>query len=171
MNRARHVFAATLAVAACTGGLALAAMQDAPKAPELKSVLAGRKLTPPIRGQADVDYIRSPTKREGNVLVTKLQVKNASNAPIPRLTIDETWYDKNQNMIPGGKGVVEGLLQPGEVKTLEIRTTVNPNMSTSTLMFSHANGPVKPHAVKSMDAPGKEPAAKTAAKAPAAKKK
>src|SRR6266498_1451339 len=104
MNRARHAFAATLAGTVCVLGLTVSAQQGEPKAPELKSVLAGKKLTPPIRGEAGVDFVRSPTKREGNVLVTKIQVKNTSSAPIPRLTIDETWYDKNQNMIPGGKG-------------------------------------------------------------------
>ena len=77
-------------------------------------------------------------------------MKNASSAPIPRLTIDEIWYDKNNNIIPGGKGVVNGLLQPGEVQTLEIRTVVNPAMTRSMLQFSHANGTVpKPHEVKS----------------------
>jgi hypothetical protein len=39
-------------------------------------------------------------------------------------------------------------------------------MATSMLQFTHANGTVKPHAVKSLDAPatttGKEPAAKNA---------
>jgi hypothetical protein len=165
MNRARHVLAATLAGAVCTGGLSLIAMQDQPKAPELKSVLAGKKFTPPIRGDAAVDFVRTPTRREGNTLVTKIQVKNMSNAPIPRLTIAETWYDKNQNMIPGGKGVVEGLLQPGEIKTLEIRTPVNPNMATSMLQFSHANGSVpKPHSVKSFDTPKDAATKGTAAK-------
>ena len=144
--------------------------QDKPKAPEFKSVLAGKKFTPPLRGPADVDFVRGATKREGNLLVTKIQVKNMSTAPIPRLTIDETWYDKNNNIIPGGKGVVNGLLQPGEVQSVEIRTPVNAAMTRSMLQFSHANGTVpKPHLVTSFG--GKEPAAKTAAKAPAKKKK
>jgi hypothetical protein len=159
MNRARHAFAATLVGAIGLGGFTVFA-QDPPKAPEFKSVLAGKKFNPPIRGAADVDFIRSPTKREGSTLVTKIQVKNASSAPIPRLTIDEIWYDKNNNIIPGGKGVVNGLLQPGEVQTLEIRTQVNPTMTRSMLQFSHANGTVpKPHEVKSFG--GKEAASST----------
>ena len=54
-----------------------------------------------------------------------------SPAPIPRLTIDEVWYDKNNEIIPGGKGVVPGLLQPGEVQTVEIRTPSNPAMTSN----------------------------------------
>ena len=176
MNRAPHALAATLGSAVCLAGLTFAQTPPAapagqPQAPEMKTVLAGKKFTPPIRGAAEVDFVRSPTKREGGTLVTRIQVKNASNAPIARLTIDETWYDKNNNLIPGGKGVVNGLLQPGEVQTLEIRTPVNAAMSTSMLQFSHANGPVpKPHLVKSFDAPAKEAPAKPAAKAPTKKK-
>ncbi len=173
MNRARHAFAATLVGAIYVAGFTVFA-QDTPKAPEFKSVLAGKKFTPPLRGAAEVDFVRGATKREGNLLVTKIQVKNMSTAPIPRLTIDETWYDKNNNIIPGGKGVVNGLLQPGEVQTLEIRTPVNAAMTRSMLQFSHANGTVpKPHQVTSLGGTGKEPAAKTAAatkKAPAKKK-
>ena len=85
-----------------------------------------------------------------------------SPAPIPRLTIDEVWYDKNNEIIPGGKGVVPGLLQPGEVQTVEIKTPSNPAMARSMLQFSHANGTVpKPHPVTSFDPP-KDPATKSA---------
>ena len=154
MKRPRHVLIATLTSAVSLAGLTFAGAQSGePKAPELKSVLAGKKFTPPIRGTADVDFIKSPTRRDGTMLVTKIQVKNTSNAPIPRLTIDETWYDKSNNLIPGGKGVINGLLQPGEIQTVEIRTPANPNMNTSMLQFSHANGQVKTHPVKSFDAP------------------
>jgi len=174
MTRARHAFAATVAGAFCVSGLTLLAQgqtQAQPKAPEFKQVLAGKKFTPPIRGAAEIDFIRMPTKREGATLVTKFQVKNTSNAPIARLTIDETWYDKNQNIIPGGKGIAAGLLQPGEIQTVEIKTPVNANMANSMFQFSHANGTIpKPHAVKSFDASAKEPAAKAATKAPAKKK-
>jgi hypothetical protein len=164
MNRARFVVAATLAGASLLGASLLA---QTPPAPEMKSVLAGKKFTPPIKGAADIDYVKNPTRREGTTLVTKITVKNTSNAPIPRLKVSETWYDKEGNMIPGGDAVINGLLQPGEVGTLEIRTPVNSKMDRSMIQFSHANGTVpKPHSVKSLDAPanagGKEPATKTA---------
>jgi len=169
MNRARSVVAATLAGASLLGVCLLAQTQtqsQPPKAPEMKSVLAGKKFTPPIKGAADIDYFKAQTRREGTTLVTKISVKNTSNAPIPRLRITETWYDKEGNMIPGGDAVINGLLQPGEVHEMEIRTPVNPKMASSMLQFSHANGTVpKPHAVKTLDAlagGAKEPATKTA---------
>ena len=174
MNRARYAFAATLVGALGVGGSTLFA-QETTKAPEFKSVLQGKKFTPPLRGAAEVDFLRGQTKREGNLLITKIQVKNMSPSPIPRLTIDEVWYDKNNEIIPGGKGVVPGLLQPGEVQTVEIRTPSNPAMARSMLQFSHANGTVpKPHPVTTFAANTKEPPVKTAAatkKAAPAKKK
>jgi len=170
MNRVRHVLVATLTGAVSFAGVTLLAQEAPPKAPEFKSVLAGKKFTPPIRGQASIDIVRTPTRRDGQTLVTKIQVRNTSSAPIARLQVVETWYDKSNNIIPGGKGEIPGLLQPGEVSTIEVRTPVNPNMNASKLMFTHANGTVDPKQVKSIDA-AKEPATKAAKAAPAKKKK
>jgi hypothetical protein len=175
MKRARLAFAATIAGVIAAGGLTIAAQGQpapaAPKAPEFKSVLAGKKFTPPIRGQATIDIVRSPTQRVGTTLVTKIQVKNTSNAPIARLQVVETWYDKTNNIIPGGKGEITGLLQPGEVGSIEVRTPTNPNMNASKLMFTHANGTVDVKAVKAIDAKAgaKEPATKAAAATKATK--
>ncbi len=160
MNRARALFAATVAGAAFVA--VTYAQETKPQAPPMQSILAGKKFVPPIKGQAEIDYVKEPTRREGTTLITKIQVKNISNAPIPRLKVAETWYDAKQNMLPGGEAVVNGLLQPGEVQTLEVRTPTNPNFKVQMLMFTHANGSVKPHLVKSLDDAKKEPAAKQA---------
>jgi hypothetical protein len=169
MTRARYAAAATLV--ASLAGVSVFAQQPPPAAPPMKSILAGKKFPPPLKGEAPIDLVKCPTKREGTVLVTKILVKNTSTAPIPRLKVAETWFDKDGGMIPGGEAVINGLLQPNEVGTLEVRTPVNLKMSQSQLQFSHANGTIKPHAVKSLDAPAaKEPATKTAAAKPSKKK-
>jgi hypothetical protein len=171
MNRARCSFAATL-VGVSFVSAALLAQTPAP--PPMTSVLAGKKLTPPIRGQAEVDYTKPETKRIKDMVVTKIQVKNTSNAPIPRLTITETWYDKGGATVGGGKGAINGLLQPGEVQTIVIETPFNDRMKANNYNFSHANGTIKPHAVPKLGSDEKEPATKPAAKSaakPAAKKK
>ncbi len=166
MNRARVMFAATV-VGAAFVGLTTYAQDTKPQAPPMQSILAGKKVVPPVRGQAEIEYAKEPTRREGSTLVTKIHVKNTSTAPIARLKVTETWYDKKNTELPGGEGVINGLLQPGEVQTIEVRTPTNPNFNVQMLMFAHANGSVKPHAVKSLDAPKdasakKEPAAKQA---------
>ena len=59
--------------------------------------------------------------------------------------------------------IATGLLQPGEIQTVEIKTPSNPAMARSMLQFSHANGTVpKPHPVTKFDDPGKESATKSA---------
>jgi len=166
MTRVRTLFAATLASTAIVGAVAAISAQSgqAQTAP-LQSVLAGKKFTPPIKGIADVEYTKPVTKRDKNMVVTKITVKNISSAPIPRLTIDETWFSKDNQLVSGGKGFINGLLQPGEVKTIEIQTPYDAKMNANSWNFSHANGAVKPHQVKTLEDPNaakKEPAAKNA---------
>ena len=154
MNRARFVFAAALVGAGLVGDFALA---QTPQAPPLTPVLAGRKFTPPVKGQALVEYMKPATRREKEMVITKIVVKNASEAPIARLTVDETWYDKAGALVTGGKGFLNGLLQPGEVKSLEIMTPYSARMSANNFNFTHANGAVKPTLVPKLEEP-KEPA-------------
>jgi len=169
----RALVGATLAVAV----VAVTVIAQTPASAPLTPILGGKKFTPPIKGDASIDFISAPTKREGAgaaaVLVTKFQVKNTSSAPIARLRIVETWYDKDGGVIPGGEASVNGLLQPGEIQSLEIRTPVNLKMAQSKLQFVHANGGIpKPHRVTKFDGAEetKDPATKTAAAKPAKKK-
>ena len=157
MTQMRHAFAVTLAGVSLVGVTAFAEAQP-------KTAAAGRKSESPVTGLADVDYLKLPPRREGATLVTRIRVKNMSAAPISRLTIDETWSDNANHVIGSGKGVARGLLQPGEIQTIEIRTPVDPKMGTGNWMFSHANGAVKQHEVTSFNAP-----AQASAKPPGAR--
>lgn len=162
MNRVRVIFAATVVGAAFVGVTSFA-QESKPQAPPMQSILAGKKVVPPVRGQAEIDYLKEQTRREGATLITKIHVKNTMSAPIARLKVTETWYDKKGAELPGGEGVINGLLQPGEVQVIEVRTQTNPAFASQMFVFAHANGNVKPHAVKSFDAGDKkEPAAKQA---------
>ncbi len=165
MNRVRIAFAATVVGLSLVGADAAVAGQAAAGQSPLQPILSGKKFTPPIKGQAEVEFTKPVTKREKDMVVTTIKVKNTSNAPIPRLTIDETWYDKAGGTIAGGKGVINGLLQPGEIQTVTIQTPWKLGMTANNYNFSHANGTVKPHVVKSFDeGDAKEPATKAATK-------
>jgi hypothetical protein len=157
MNRARYALVATL-VGASFASTAIAA-QTTP-APPTTSVLAGKKFTPPFKGVAEVLYTKPVTKREKDLVVTTFLVKNMSNAPLARFTVDESWYDEKGNVITGGKGVI-GLLPPGEIQTMRIETGWNPKMKQNMWNFSHVNGTVKPKKVDKLG-DAKEPAAKNA---------
>jgi len=170
MNRAGVGFAATLVVATSLFDAAWAG-QGAQAAP-MKSVLQGKKFMAPVRGQAEIEYTPAVTAREKESVITKIAVKNVSTAPIARLAINDTWYDKSGEVLTAGRGVINGLLQPGEVQTITIETPFRPGMNPQQRksLFSHANGDVKVHPVKAFDAP-KEPAAATKPAAAATKKK
>jgi hypothetical protein len=160
MTRARIAAAATLTAAAMFGGVIAA--QQTPPAPPMKSVLAGKKLTPPIRGEAMLEWTEPVTRREKDMVITRITVRNAAAAPIARLTINETWYDKAGATVTAGRGVINGLLQPGEVQTILIETPWKAGMSGFQRQFAHANGTIKQVKVKQLEAP-KEAATQPAA--------
>jgi len=161
MKPARLIIAATLAGA----GFAAGALAQSTQAPPMTQVLAGKKFTPPFKGQADVDFTKPVTKNNKGTVTTTIQVKNNMNAPLLRLTVDETWYDKSGGLVTGGKGIINRL-EPGEIGTIKIETPFDPKMSANNYNFTHANGTVKPHRVDKLTPAGevaKEPAAKPAA--------
>jgi hypothetical protein len=164
MNRARFAILAALATAT-VAGTSLLAQNPPPKAPEFKSILANRKVEPPIKGQAEVDFLQPVTKRNGDLVTTTIKVKNTSSGPIARLTISETWFDKGQAQVASSQGSLDKMLEPGAVDTVTIQTPWNPKMSGNSWQFSHANGTVKPRRVPKLD-DAKAPAAgaKTQAK-------
>src|SRR6185295_13040150 len=141
--------------------LATTALAQAQQPPPMTSILAGKKFTPPFKGQADLDFTSPVTKNVKGMVTTTIQVKNNMNAPLLRLTIDETWYDAAGGLVTGGKGVVSRL-EPGEIATVKIETPFNPKMKANNYNFAHANGTIKPHKVAKLVAPddAKEPAAK-----------
>lgn len=161
MNRARVAFGATLIATMLAAGTALAQT-----APEMRQVLAGKKFTPPVKGEALIDFTAPVTKRDGANVVTKITVRNSSLAPVPRLTIAETWFDKSGAIVAGSKGMVNGLMQPGEIQTITITTPWKAAMSSNNYNFSHANGTVKPNKLAKIEDPNAPAAA-----APAAAKK
>jgi len=119
----------------------------------MQSVLAGKKLTPPARGEVTIEHTAPKTNRVGDMVITTFQVRAVGLEPVARLTITETWFDKNGATVSGGKGFINGLLQPGEVQTVKIETPYKEAMNRNTYIFSHANGTVKVKAVPKFDAP------------------
>ena len=165
MNRARLASAALVVGAVMVTGAVMTAQVT--QAPEMHSVLAGKKFTPPVRGEATVEFTQPVTKalQGKNMVETKIVVRNISQGPIARLQVTETWYGKDGAVVASNRGVINGLLQPQEIQTIVIDTPYSAKMSSNNWNFTHANGTVKVAKVKTLDAP-KDPAAA----APAAKK-
>lgn len=157
MNRAHFAIAATLVSIAISAGALVSAQST-----QLTPVLAGKKIVPPVKGEATIDITQPSTRPlPGRSLVqTLIKVRNSSASPIARLMVSETWYDGGGGIIAGGRGVINGLLQPGEVQVITIETAYSAKMKSNNWNFSHANGTIKPTKVKSLDAPATATAAK-----------
>jgi hypothetical protein len=149
MNRARFAVAATLV------STTMYAAVVAAQAPPMQSVLAGRKFAPPVKGEALIEFTQPVTKAlPGKSMVqTTIRVRNGSLAPVARLQITESWFDKAGAVVASGRKAINGLLQPGEVQIITIETPYKPQMNSNSWIFTHANGTVKTQKVTKLDVP------------------
>lgn len=125
---------------------ALAAEQATPaaQAPAQTAPAATAKFVPPIRGTAELGFLKPVTKRVGNEIVTTIKVKNLSTTgSIAGLKVDEYWYDAGGDPVTGDTYRYRKPLMPGEVIEVTLRTPVNPKMNRNQYNFSHANGEIK----------------------------
>jgi hypothetical protein len=136
LNRA--LLALTLGLVVVGGVSAALAQQPAAQAPP-KAVWIN-----PVRGSVDIQYIDTAVKmdKEGYVVKT-FQVKNMSTGPIARLKIEQFWWDKNNNPVPGDAQFLKKPLMPGETATIVLKTPKNANMFRDNYKFSHQYGDVK----------------------------
>jgi hypothetical protein len=121
------------------------APKPAPERPNDEGKSAGpTKLVAPIRGVAELGYLKPVTKREGNMIVTTIRVKNLSSGAIAGLKVDEFWYDKAGDAVTGAQPFrAKKPLQPGEVIDVVLRVPTNPKMDRNQYKFEHANGTIK----------------------------
>jgi hypothetical protein len=156
MNRL-HVVTATILGAALLAGPA-AAGQATPAATAAPAPAAASRFQSPIKGQAELGYYKPVTKRDKDMVVTKIDVKNLSAGPIAGLKVEEFWYDKAGDPVTGSNFRNRALLQPGETLTVTLNTPYNAKMNANNYVFSHANGTIKTTLIKP-EAPAKKKAA------------
>ena len=102
------------------------------------------KLISPVRGEAELGYLKPVTKREGNMIVTTIKVKNLAAGPIAGLKVDEFWYDKGGEPVTGAQPFrYRKALMPGEVIEVVLKVPTNPKMDRNQYKFEHANGAIK----------------------------
>ena len=124
-------------VLALTGGLLLGGGAAPAQAQETK-------LISPVRGEAELGYLKPVSKREGNMIVTTIKVKNLASAPIAGLKVDEFWYDKAGEPVTGAQPFrYRKALMPGEVIDVVLKVPTNPKMDRNQYKFEHANGSIK----------------------------
>lgn len=162
MNRLYARSATTLAgVGLLSAGLLVGCGQSKPQpaqsaapppAADLPADLSDHpKLVAPLQGEVSLEFLQPDTKRDKDLVVTKIQVKNTANGAIAGLKVREDWLDKAGNPLSGSEDRLRKLLMPGETATLTLTAPFNSKMDHNHLMFSHANGSIQPKEVKSFD--------------------
>jgi hypothetical protein len=137
-----------LAILALTLALPTAAVAQPQPAATAGSPPARAKWVAPVKGIADIGYLKPETKVQGKEVVTKIKIKNLSLGSIALLRVDEYWYDRGGNMLPGDMQRWKKPFLPGEVIELELRVPHNPKYYQNTYKFTHANGQCKPKLMK-----------------------
>jgi hypothetical protein len=102
------------------------------------------RLTPALRGEAQIAMTNPVVKREGNNIVTTFKVKNLSKQPIAGLKLEEFWYDAKGTVIGGDTFRNPKPLQPDEVIDIKLTDPATGKERNNNYKFSHANGTVKP---------------------------
>jgi methionine-rich copper-binding protein CopC len=120
-------------------------------APAPAAPAAPAKFVRPIKGEASIELIQTPSKRVGADMVTVLKVKNTSSGAIALLKIDEYWYDRKMQVVSGDSQAWRKLFNPGDVIEITMRSPVKPDLYKSQYAFSHANGKIVVKGVKKFD--------------------
>ncbi len=112
-----------------------------------------RKLVAPVRGVANVELTPPDTRVVGNNVVTTIRVKNVSSGPIAGFRVEENWFDRSRQAVPGDIYRHPRPLPPGEVIEIRLTTPRKAGMGDNRYNFTHANGEIKTTVVKKLDLP------------------
>ena len=117
------------------------------------SLIAQAKPAPPVRGDAEIGYLKPVTSvdHKANMVKTTIKVKNMSTTgSIAGLKVEEFWYDKDGNPVTGSKFRLQKPLQPLEVAELKLETPRDPKMNRNSYTFTHANGKIRTKLLKEL---------------------
>ena len=112
----------------------------------------------PMRGIADIAHLRPETKVESGDVVTRITLQNRATGAIAGLKVEEFWWDKAGNPLPGDAQRVAQPLMPGQVITIELRVPRDNRMSQNQYKFTHANGEINATLVPELPDPETEEA-------------
>jgi hypothetical protein len=117
------------------------------------AVLVAQSKAPvtPIRGEAEIGVLTPVTTvdHKAGIVYTTVKVKNLSPTySVAGLKVEEYWYDKGGNPLPGGRFRLPKPLLPLEVAELKLECPKDPKMFQNKYQFSHANGKVKTKQMK-----------------------
>ena len=125
---------------ASAGGAAFAQAKAQPAA----APAAAPKFVTPMKGEGQVQILNPQSNREGNMLVTRIKVKNVSKGPLVGFKADEYWYSAKGETVSGSPTFRHlKPFMPNDVIEVVLRSPWSAEMSRSLRQFAHQNGSVK----------------------------
>jgi hypothetical protein len=125
-----------------------AAPAVAPAPPPPSPELMKARMRPAVKGTAFIEIIPGATKPVKGELVSNVKVKNVSSNPIIGLKVDQYFY-AGQKEVSACTSRVRSPIAAGEIIEVPISCPAPKVAVTgSNMMFTHANGAVKPAQVK-----------------------
>ena len=115
------------------------------------ALMAQAKPATPIRGDAEIGYLRPVTAvdHKAGIVRTTIKVKNLSlTGSIAGLKVEEFWFDKAGNPVTGSRARLQKPLQPGETAEMKLETPRDPKMDRNSYTFTHANGKIRTKLLK-----------------------
>ena len=103
------------------------------------------KFITPLKGQVVVEFTEPQARAEGNMIITRIKVKNVSKGPIAGFKVDEYWYNAKREAVSGAQTFrLLKPMMPGDIVEVVLKSPKTPDMARSQRVFGHANGTVKP---------------------------
>ena len=134
----------TLRACACAARMTVGVSADQSKpAAQAPAKPAPSRLTPALRGEAQIAMTSPVVKRGKDTLTTTFKVKNLSKQPIAGLKLEEFWYDAKGTVVGGDTFRNPKPLQPDEVIEVTLNDPLTGKERNNNYKFSHANGTVK----------------------------
>lgn len=130
---------------ASAGGAAFAQAKAQAKAqPAAATAPAPPRFVTPFKGEAVIQILAPQGSQEGNIMVTRIKVKNLSNLPIVGFTAEEYWYSAKGETVSGSPKVRhQKPFMPNEVIEIVLRSPKHAEMNRVLRVFGHGNGKVK----------------------------
>jgi hypothetical protein len=120
------------------------AQAPAAKTPPAAAPASPPKFVTPFKGAATVEILAPQTSRQGNLVVTKIKIKNLTKGPLIGFIVDEYWYGAKGDQVSGSPSYRHPKpFMPNEVIEATLKSPYSADMNRSLRQFKHLNGSVK----------------------------
>ena len=144
MGRRETLVGIVGALLLASASVAAFAQTPAAKTPPPAAPAAPPKFVTPFKGAATVEILAPQSSKQGNVVVTKIKIKNLTKGPLIGFIVDEYWYGAKGEQVSGSPSYRHPKpFMPNEVIEATLKSPYSAEMNRSLRQFKHLNGSVK----------------------------